>query len=152
MRRFQRVSDGPICSEGEFNDFLCSDPRRTASPWIKMLRSFLKEDHRLVRTHGDLHPRNIMVEWVEGEEGGPAEQTDKRVRITSLIDLGSGRLVSGILGICQGAGYFGPKEPVGGLVRLPSRGGHRKLASGVLLGLSDQSLVWMTLQFPHLGT
>ena len=85
-RRFQRVSDRPICSEGEFNDFLCSDPRRTATPWIKMLRSFLKEDHRLVRTHGDLHPRNIMVEWVEGEEGGPAEQTDKRIRITSLID------------------------------------------------------------------
>lgn len=80
-RREQRVSTAPIRSEAEFNDFLCHEPRRTVTPWIKMIRSALGEDHRLVMTHGDLHPRNIMVKW----EGGSDEE-DRHLRVTSIID------------------------------------------------------------------
>ncbi|KND86308.1 hypothetical protein TOPH_09064 [Tolypocladium ophioglossoides CBS 100239] len=80
-RREQRVSTAPIHSEAEFNDFLCHKPRRTVTPWIKMIRSALGENHRLVMTHGDLHPRNIMVKW----EGG-SEEEDKHLRVTSIID------------------------------------------------------------------
>ncbi|POR31015.1 Uncharacterized protein TPAR_08761 [Tolypocladium paradoxum] len=80
-RRSQRVSPSPIHSEAEFNDFLCHEPRRTVTPWIRMIRSALGEHHRLVMTHGDLHPRNIMVKW----EGG-SEEEDKHLRVTSVVD------------------------------------------------------------------
>ncbi|KAK3313307.1 hypothetical protein B0H66DRAFT_577388 [Apodospora peruviana] len=89
MRRSLRIRDaaGPAWSEAEFNDFLCYDaaPRRTVTPWIRMVRSFMKENHRLVRTHGDLHPRNIMVKWEEEEENGNDRQQHV-LRVTSLID------------------------------------------------------------------
>ncbi|KAM5350200.1 hypothetical protein ACJ41O_006705 [Fusarium nematophilum] len=72
MRRWHRVCEETVRCEGAFNDFLCSEPGRTDTPWIRMIRSFMKEDHRIVWTHGDLHPRNIMVKWEtdQGEELG----------------------------------------------------------------------------------
>lgn len=85
-RRMQRVSEKPIHTETEFNDFLCSDTRRTATPWIQMVRSYLKDNHQLVMTHGDLHPRNIMVEWERGEEDVSVEGWERQIRVTSLID------------------------------------------------------------------
>lgn len=60
-RRQVRVAPGPISNEKEFNEFLTYNPQRTRSNTIAMIRSYLKDDHQLVLTHGDLHPRNIMV-------------------------------------------------------------------------------------------
>ncbi|KAJ5109147.1 hypothetical protein N7456_005822 [Penicillium angulare] len=60
-RRQVRVAPGPIGSEKEFNEFLTYNPQRTRSNTIAMIRSYLKDDHQLVLTHGDLHPRGIMV-------------------------------------------------------------------------------------------
>ncbi|KPM45641.1 hypothetical protein AK830_g916 [Neonectria ditissima] len=60
-RRQQRVSDELIQTEAQFNAFLFRAPNRTTPLLIKMLRSSMREDHRMVMTHGDLSPRNIMV-------------------------------------------------------------------------------------------
>lgn len=80
MRRMSRTCES-LRSEADFNDFLCGhhDSRRTQTPWIKMIRSFMKDDHELVMTHGDLHPRNIMVEWEEHDG-------TKGIKITSVLD------------------------------------------------------------------
>lgn len=64
---------GLIASEAEFNEFLLSNPLpRITKAYLEMIRSRLRDDHRIVLTHGDLHPRNIMV--VDG------------LKITGLID------------------------------------------------------------------
>ncbi|KAL8282045.1 hypothetical protein RB597_009653 [Gaeumannomyces tritici] len=80
LRRSLRVSSAPLHSETEWNDFLCKEPGRTATAFIRMIRSFMTEGHRIVMTHGDLHPRNIMV--VTGaSDGGEAD-----IRVTSILD------------------------------------------------------------------
>lgn len=88
-RRQQRTCEG-IASEADFNDFLCRESRRTQTPWIRMIRSFMGEDHKLVRTHADLHPGNIMVKWdpqTDQEElKTEADGNIDSIRITSLID------------------------------------------------------------------
>ncbi|KAL6923043.1 hypothetical protein ACHAPO_006526 [Fusarium lateritium] len=84
MRRDLREAEGPIQKEAQLNDFLCRQARRTETPWIKMVRSFMSEDHELVMTHGDLHPRNIMVQWDSHTEVTPDSET--HIRVTSLID------------------------------------------------------------------
>ncbi|KAK1141722.1 hypothetical protein N8T08_008820 [Aspergillus melleus] len=61
-RRRVRVAEGPINNEDEFNQFLASNSLRAESGNIAMLRTYLEANHKLVMTHGDLHPRNIMVE------------------------------------------------------------------------------------------
>ncbi|QPC72259.1 hypothetical protein HYE68_003011 [Fusarium pseudograminearum] len=83
-RRDLREAEMPIQQEAQFNDFLCRQPRRTETPWIKMVRSFMSDDHELVMTHGDLHPRNIMVRWDSHTE--VTAESEKCIRITSLID------------------------------------------------------------------
>jgi Phosphotransferase enzyme family len=85
----ERAASVPIKSEAEFNDFLFSVPGRTQSPWIRLVRSSMREDHRIVMTHGDLHPRNIMVTWdgctaTDARAEAPSAQT--RLRITSILD------------------------------------------------------------------
>lgn len=84
MRRILRTSEGPIRSEEDFNGFLCRQSHRTETPWIKMVRSFMSNNHRIVMTHGDLHPRNIMVQWQPDDEDGSGGK--EPIRITSLID------------------------------------------------------------------
>lgn len=60
--RWYTRQSGPIVSEKEFNDFLLSNPLpRTTKMYLEMMRSRLRDDHKIVLTHGDLHPRNIMV-------------------------------------------------------------------------------------------
>ena len=63
---------GPFSDEASFNDFLVASAEifmdETKLPDI---RSRMREDHRIVFTHGDLAPRNILV------QGG---------RIVALID------------------------------------------------------------------
>ncbi|OBT63722.1 hypothetical protein VE03_06194 [Pseudogymnoascus sp. 23342-1-I1] len=82
-RRSQRTSTVPIHTEAEFNDFLCHEPNRTVTPWKRMIRSAMGEPHQLVRTHGDLHPRNIMVAWERDDVRGDGE---KGIRVTSVLD------------------------------------------------------------------
>ncbi|KAI8969541.1 kinase-like protein [Trametes punicea] len=68
VRRDERVSPSPIYSESQFNDFLLDSPTsRASSSHKKWLHSMLRTDHRIVFTHADIHPRNIMV--VDGPSG-----------------------------------------------------------------------------------
>lgn len=64
IRRAHRTSSRPLRTEAEFNDFLLHHPNKTVTPWVKMIRDSMKDDHRIVMTHGDLHPRNIIVRVV----------------------------------------------------------------------------------------
>lgn len=60
--RWHTRQSGPIVSEKQFNDFLVSNPLpRTTKTYLDMIRSRLRDDHKIVFTHGALHPRNIMV-------------------------------------------------------------------------------------------
>jgi aminoglycoside phosphotransferase (APT) family kinase protein len=90
MRRQERIASYPIGSEEEFNDFLLdTGGRKTLVTRAKMIRSFLRSDHRIVMTHGDLHPRNIMAVMEPAEEvlGRVAAETrTSRVRVVGLID------------------------------------------------------------------
>ena len=83
-RRNQRVSETPIATEAAFNEFLCRAPGRAVTAWITMIYESLRADHRIVMTHGDLHPRNIMVSWEGGGEGSVKAAED--VRVTAIID------------------------------------------------------------------
>ncbi|EJF59711.1 kinase-like protein [Dichomitus squalens LYAD-421 SS1] len=68
VRRDERVSITPIYSEPQFNDFLLDSPTsRASSSYKEWLHSMLRADHRVVFTHADIHPRNIMV--VDGPRG-----------------------------------------------------------------------------------
>ncbi|KAF7556368.1 hypothetical protein G7046_g6314 [Stylonectria norvegica] len=84
-RRDQRVSEQTISTEADFNNFLYHAPPRTATDLIKAARSTMREDHRIVMTHGDLHPRNIMVSWGDVQESGESV-TNRALTITSIID------------------------------------------------------------------
>jgi aminoglycoside phosphotransferase len=65
-RMRKRQSPHPLFTESDFNDFLVSRPFRLVSAgFTRWIRSLLRNDHRIVLTHGDFHPRNIMV--VENE-------------------------------------------------------------------------------------
>ncbi|KAK4118770.1 kinase-like protein [Parathielavia appendiculata] len=86
MRRQQRLSERAIETEAQFNDFLCHQPGRSATAWIAMIRSAMRDDHRLVMTHGDLHPRNIMVKWEADGRGSAPDQTESKIRVTALLD------------------------------------------------------------------
>lgn len=80
-RRMQRLSHEDISTERKFNDFLCHAPRRTVTPWIRNIRSFMSETHAMVMTHGDLHPRNIMVSFKQDGVSTAGETT-----VTAILD------------------------------------------------------------------
>ncbi|EPQ50890.1 kinase-like protein [Gloeophyllum trabeum ATCC 11539] len=53
---------GPFDSEAQMNDHLVSVLTHVASPFCrKFLRRMMREDHKIVFTHADLHWRNIIV-------------------------------------------------------------------------------------------
>ena len=88
-RKTERVAAVELKNEVEFNDFLCSEPGRTKTPWIRMVRSFMRDDHATVFTHGDLHPRNIMVTWGSTTAIGDKSSVlnpQQDIRITSILD------------------------------------------------------------------
>ncbi|KAF1916629.1 hypothetical protein BDU57DRAFT_587570 [Ampelomyces quisqualis] len=85
-RRVRRFSSKTLRTEAEFNDFLFCAPNRTVRPWIRDIRACMKEDHRMVMTHGDLHPRNIMVTMETNESLGIGETQEKVVMVSSIID------------------------------------------------------------------
>lgn len=77
VRRDERVSTSHIHTEAQFNDFLLHSPSsRVAAGHKSWLRSMLRTDHRILFTHADLHPRNVMV--VDKPDGG--------VELSGLID------------------------------------------------------------------
>ncbi|KAI0755089.1 hypothetical protein C8Q80DRAFT_1142892 [Daedaleopsis nitida] len=77
VRRDERLSSSSISTEAEFNDFLLSSPSPRAAPGYKTwIRSMIREDHRTVFTHADLHPRNVMV--VDGPDG--------KVEVSGIIE------------------------------------------------------------------
>ncbi|EGD93423.1 hypothetical protein TESG_00969 [Trichophyton tonsurans CBS 112818] len=82
-RRHVRVAEQPIESMAEFNLFLTTDPNRTETGRLKMTRSFLSTDHKFVMTHGDLHPRNIMV---IASKTLPRDVFTPWVKVTGLLD------------------------------------------------------------------
>lgn len=56
------LSPGPFVNEAQFNDTLTSFYHsKNPSNFHLFLRSLYKDRHRIVYTHGDLTPRNIMV-------------------------------------------------------------------------------------------
>jgi aminoglycoside phosphotransferase len=51
-----------IASEEEFNEFLMKDLKPyNSDDYYNMLLSMARVDHKVVLTHGDFHPRNIIV-------------------------------------------------------------------------------------------
>ncbi|KKZ66603.1 hypothetical protein EMCG_07717 [[Emmonsia] crescens] len=75
-RMFKRESPTHLENEAQFNAFLLSGNRREGrEPYVDFVRPMLREGNRIVMTHGDLHPRNIMV--IKDQEG---------IRVTGLID------------------------------------------------------------------
>ncbi|PUU81617.1 kinase-like domain-containing protein, partial [Tuber borchii] len=61
-RQHTRVGHN-ICSEKEFNDFLLSNPPNTISrAESSRLNALLSASHRIVLSHGDFHPGNIMID------------------------------------------------------------------------------------------
>ncbi|KAI0332100.1 hypothetical protein GY45DRAFT_1247421, partial [Cubamyces sp. BRFM 1775] len=63
-----RTNTSPIYSEAEFNDFLVyGSPSHNAPSYKSWICAFLRTDHRIVFTHANFHPRNIMV--VDGPHG-----------------------------------------------------------------------------------
>ncbi|KAL7272459.1 hypothetical protein RUND412_004726 [Rhizina undulata] len=86
VRRYDRVASTPITTEAEFNDFLLSGRRGIR---VDMVRSFLREDHKMVMTHGDLHPRNIMATLEEArdiQDGDAEDVKSLGVKIEGIID------------------------------------------------------------------
>ena len=79
VRRHDRIG-GPFNSEQEFNNFLLSGI--LIKNRVKPISEMLKTNHRIVFTHGDLTPRNIMVQSVPSSlhPGGIT------LEITGIID------------------------------------------------------------------
>ncbi|KAI0320075.1 kinase-like protein [Amylostereum chailletii] len=64
-RRHIRISTTPIFDEHGFNYFLVHSGTPRASQAFKTwVASMLQTDHRIVLTHGDLNPRNIIT-WLD---------------------------------------------------------------------------------------
>lgn len=67
-RYMTRTAGKQITNEVEFNTFLTTNLLRRENSAIRMIRSFMRDDHRMVMTHGDLHPRNIIVTVKEASD------------------------------------------------------------------------------------
>lgn len=75
LRRSQRVSTKPIMSVTEFEDFIF-DGSNTATPlYVELLRGLMPLSKKIVFTHGDIRPANIMV-----------RRDDGIWRVTAIID------------------------------------------------------------------
>ncbi|TFK65269.1 hypothetical protein BDN72DRAFT_205962 [Pluteus cervinus] len=62
-RREVRTSANLIYTEAQFNDFITSSKISNASPgYRKWVLSMMRLDHRILLTHGDLHPENIILD------------------------------------------------------------------------------------------
>lgn len=81
------IAEVEIADESAFNDFITSSDGLTRGPWIKMVRSFMREDHACVMTHADLHPRNIIIQLLPASENDPSQDlTEKQISVVAVID------------------------------------------------------------------
>ncbi|OJJ88527.1 uncharacterized protein ASPGLDRAFT_71541 [Aspergillus glaucus CBS 516.65] len=72
-----RVAESPISNENEFNQFFTKHQEFTQTNNLAMIKSYLETDHKLVMTHGDLHPRNIMYwEYIKALNAIPPDRYD----------------------------------------------------------------------------
>ncbi|KAJ3466762.1 hypothetical protein MRS44_004326 [Fusarium solani] len=77
LRRFLRISTKPITTDKEFQDFIFSGSRSASASYINLLRGLMPESAaKIVFTHGDVRPANIIVQ--EGE--------DEKWQVASVID------------------------------------------------------------------
>jgi hypothetical protein len=80
-RMTKRTSPKPLLTESDFNDFLTSCPfKRVSVGFVRWIRSLMRDDHRIVLTHGDFHPRNIMI----------VENQRRDAIVTGIIDWETG--------------------------------------------------------------
>lgn len=75
VRRSQRVSNKPIMSVTEFQDFIFDGPSTTSPLYVQLLRNLMPSSAKIVFTHGDIRPANIMVRC-----------DDEKWRVTAIID------------------------------------------------------------------
>ena len=69
IRMSDRYTESPVHDEAAFNRFLLISPQsRISSGYKNWIASMLRTDHRIVFTHGDLHPRNVLV--TDSPDGG----------------------------------------------------------------------------------
>jgi aminoglycoside phosphotransferase len=70
LRTQNRYAESPVHDEAAFNEFLLTAAPRSQiwSSYRTRIVSMLRTDHRIVFTHGDFHPRNILV--VDSPGGG----------------------------------------------------------------------------------
>ncbi|KAJ7592778.1 kinase-like domain-containing protein [Mycena floridula] len=62
-RRHTRISVSPIANESQFNDFITSSETSRASVGYRnWVLSMMRNDHKILLTHGDLHPGNIIID------------------------------------------------------------------------------------------
>jgi hypothetical protein len=85
-----RIASHPIGSEEALNDFLLdTNGKKTVSYTATMLRKLLRSNHRMVMTHSDLHPRNIMAVMEPAEEVSDRVADNiktARIRVVAIID------------------------------------------------------------------
>lgn len=66
-RRGLRMATAPIMNETEFQDFIFSGSKNASAMFAGILRDMMpKSPTKIVFTHGDVRPANIMVERVDG--------------------------------------------------------------------------------------
>ncbi|KAG6262108.1 hypothetical protein E4U49_003360 [Claviceps purpurea] len=75
LRRSQRVSTKPIKSVVEFEDFIFKGSTTATPIYIGLLRGLMPLSNKIVFTHGDIRPANIMV-----------RRDDGTWRVTAIID------------------------------------------------------------------
>ncbi|OBT57357.1 hypothetical protein VE04_02766 [Pseudogymnoascus sp. 24MN13] len=62
LRTYNIFTGGPFLDEESFNDFVMDIPKSTPKAIQDGLRARLRCNNRVVLTHGDLPPRNIMLQ------------------------------------------------------------------------------------------
>ncbi|KAG6109264.1 hypothetical protein E4U13_006005 [Claviceps humidiphila] len=75
LRRAQRVSIKPIKSVVEFEDFIFKGSQHATPIYIGLLRGLMPLSNKIVFTHGDIRPANLMV-----------RRDDGTWRVTAIID------------------------------------------------------------------
>jgi len=72
------ISQPDIRTVASFHDFLLSDPYpNTSSSYLRWLRSLMKDDYRVVLSHGDFHLGNIIISDDDGHGN---------VKVNGIID------------------------------------------------------------------
>ncbi|KAG6292773.1 hypothetical protein E4U46_008279 [Claviceps purpurea] len=67
LRRSQRVSTKPIKSVAEFEDFIFEFSNKATPLYVELLSGLMPLSNKIVLTHGDIRPANIMVRREDGK-------------------------------------------------------------------------------------